>query len=783
FFDKFFFIDETTRDAVLFHHSPENAPTEKAKRIALLVQIADWLSSSERIEKEKEEVTSPTNEPLISIFSNITKIKESVKWSSKSLYYYPLKNLSFKLGEDAVLLPASAKKSVMSGYNLTPDYDYLWEAFIRELEHLSKKKLALELLLQLLEKYLWAVPQAAYLHLPDISLYDHLKTTCAIAACLQQMDLSFEELQELKQALLAKKKTKKPLFLLVKGDISGIQNFIFTIISKFALKTLKGRSLFIEFLTETVARTILREVGLPITNILYCGGGNFYLLLPVNASEKLETLRKEIAINIFNQLGVSLYFAIDWIELSTTDFMPDNISKKWSEVSEKVNQKKLSQYSELDLKENYSAFFEPFEEGGDKKNCAVCHVEITRKEELKKWEENDVCLLCDSFSKMVQSMCTAKKVYLSEGKLTDRIKEKVIKEYDGILESLGTRISFEPSETRKGEQAYFLPEKGLPKIPYRVVPRGIPFNKKEQRINDLDILAKNAEGDEKIAVLKMDIDSLGSIFRFGLGKQSTISRISTLSGMISRFFGGYLNELISQTPHYRENCYTIFAGGDDTLIIGSWNVIFDLAYTIYEDFRRFSCTNPHITLSAGIVVINKKYPIIRAAIEAEEALAKAKSNTKEKNSINIFGESFRWDLYPKRKAPEIISYLKNSKNLKTLNEYAIICYVKELLVDMIEKGCPKSIIHKVAKSVRGLTALTKNASKGIVDIPKVWRFRYYLRDYFKDKSKFKEHACCLESIYNYIIEKNFFSEEKDDAFKPSCILVAARWAELLTRKK
>ena len=36
----------------------------------------------------------------------------------------------------------------------------------------------------LLEKYLWCVPAQTTNYIPDISLFDHAKTTAAIALCL-----------------------------------------------------------------------------------------------------------------------------------------------------------------------------------------------------------------------------------------------------------------------------------------------------------------------------------------------------------------------------------------------------------------------------------------------------------------------------------------------------------------------------------------------------------------------------------------------------------------------
>jgi len=782
FFDKYLELDEHSRDAVLFHHKQENAPTEEVRKKALLIQIADRLSSSERKEKESGEVTSPVNEPLISIFSNIANIKDNMVWDDQKLYYYPLKNLNFKLGDEAVLIPKAGKKSVISGYNLTPDYTHLWESFEKELLKITNKgSITIELLMQLLEKYCWAIPQAAYKHTPDISLYDHLKTTCAIASCLYQSNQTYEELQKLKNQILKHEKTKEPLFLLIKGDISGIHNFIFTIIPKFALKTLKGRSIFLEFLTEGIARTLLSELNLPITNILYCGGGNFYLLASVKSEQQLEELRKRISFNVLQTIGTELYFAIDWIKLTASDFFPESFSRKWDEVSEKVNIKKHTQYSEINLKENYDLFFEPFEVGGEKKQCTICHKEINQKE-IRKWEESDVCLLCDSFRTMVDSIKTAENVSIKKSNLSNKDITNEIKPYYEILFNLGTEISFGEKEEVINNMTYNLLMDGVPKIPFKIINRGIPYDEKESRIRDLDTLASSSQGAEKLAIVKMDVDSLGKIFRFGLKDNNTISRISTLSNMITRFFGGYLDELIRSNDKYNNNCYTIFAGGDDLLIVGAWSIIYELSYKIYEEFRRFTCTNPNMTLSAGLVLTNKKYPIIRAVVDTEEALNRAKNYLKTKNSINLFNESFNWDIFEKKEAKDIIDLFSKDNYLENLNEYSIIWYIKELLVDMINKGCPRSILYKIANSIKGLSGIIKNSLKGDLEIPKVWRLRYYLRDYFKDKSQFKSHAECLLKIYEAIIEKNLLSDNEESKIsKASVILVAVRWAELLTK--
>jgi CRISPR-associated protein Cas10/Csm1 subtype III-A len=109
--------------------------------------------------------------------------------------------------------------------------------------------------------------------------------TAALAACLAEMDTNNLE------ALLASVRREfrgeasaqdvevlnQPVALLVGGDISGIQKFIYTISSKGAARMLRGRSFYLQLLTEALLRYTLVELGLPYSNVIYSGGGHFYL--------------------------------------------------------------------------------------------------------------------------------------------------------------------------------------------------------------------------------------------------------------------------------------------------------------------------------------------------------------------------------------------------------------------------------------------------------------------------------------------------------------------------
>ncbi|MGL5549184.1 MAG: type III-A CRISPR-associated protein Cas10/Csm1, partial [Culicoidibacterales bacterium] len=129
-------------------------------------------------------------------------------------------------------------------------------------------------LLNIFEATLTTIPAATNAY-PDHSLFDHSKVVAAIAGCLYS----------------AHAETKP--FLLVEGDLSGIQKFIFEVTEgeqtrKHVAKSLRGRSTFMTLLTDFIAAYLVSEVGVMATNILYSSGGTFQIILPNTQAAKLK---------------------------------------------------------------------------------------------------------------------------------------------------------------------------------------------------------------------------------------------------------------------------------------------------------------------------------------------------------------------------------------------------------------------------------------------------------------------------------------------------------------
>lgn len=235
------------RRLVLKHHNPE-LPDER------LVSLADRLSANERAEArgDVEGARGRAESSLCTVLSRITMGTHR----AEAQRYHALRSLS--LDQEGVFPMPTATGSAQA-------YQELWHNFTREVARIPGADGAVSTLLALLRKYTWAIPSDTHRDIvPDISLYHHLKTTAAIAACLAREALTEEEVQTLHAALtrlfLAQTLTpaeqglvNRPLCALVKGDISGTQDFLYLLTSSGAARGLRGRSFYLQLLTEVMA--------------------------------------------------------------------------------------------------------------------------------------------------------------------------------------------------------------------------------------------------------------------------------------------------------------------------------------------------------------------------------------------------------------------------------------------------------------------------------------------------------------------------------------------------
>jgi len=347
-------IDNPVILASSYHHNPEGAP-EGFKLYAKIYRLADYYSSSERSEKEKIE-----KENLLRvIFQNIKVPKiesKSQENFSEQEYYYNLQPLQIN---NEVIFPI--KKEDLISFDEITAYKNLWQGFQNEFNilkntYIKEKKLNssekfLTALYYLIYKYFWCVPASTYdperkeRHYPDISLFDHLRVCSAFSTSLYT-DYNLNIIKN------GNKPETEIKLIFLKGDISGIQKFLYGITNiKGVAKRLRGRSSFLALLPDLIAKALLDKFGYPFVNILYSGGGHFEIVLGYEEGieKELDKFSKEVEEilfkNFYGALGLALgYTEITLSELKNKEIYKDKIIKKFIEILRKTKNRNLKAY-------------------------------------------------------------------------------------------------------------------------------------------------------------------------------------------------------------------------------------------------------------------------------------------------------------------------------------------------------------------------------------------------------------------------------------------------------
>ena len=116
---------------------------------------------------------------------------------------------------------------------------------------------------------------------PDISLYDHLKITAAVGACISRYLLD-QGAADIRTRVFQNEKAfrDEQVFALYTADLSGIQKFIYTVATQGRAEVASQPLVFLEMLMEHYADEVLQACGLSRVNLIYSGGGHCYLLAP-----------------------------------------------------------------------------------------------------------------------------------------------------------------------------------------------------------------------------------------------------------------------------------------------------------------------------------------------------------------------------------------------------------------------------------------------------------------------------------------------------------------------
>ncbi len=725
------------KDISAMHHKPNTI-------FQTIVSIADAISAGiDRVESDEKEDNKKYREiPLTSPFSlinfdddnSLNKQKNDDNLKSKSFKVYQLNHLSYQ-----TVYPKLNDVNNILGYE---SYNNLYKQFIEEIGKINSDFYLFfeSSLLRIMEKYMWCIPSATNDEYKDVSLYDHSYTTASIAMTL------YLYLKEKYQGnwVNCEKDFNKPVYeiindknlefaRLLKVDVSGIQNYIYDINkAKFSAKLLRAKSFEISFMLKGIAQKIKDFLGLDQVSILFEGGGNLLMIIPSNDCyiNKLNQMQKEIEENVFEKYFGELSFIFSLSDsFKLDDFLLDNFNQVVRKnLEQKAEISKLKKNQEV-LKTKGPIFNQPYENLNEKakegfKICSACDKRISNP-----GNHDDFCDNCSKLVNMGRDL-TRSESYI----ITKNVFKANEYSYDLLSDLfLNLEKSFNANNILKNKnnenilQVFGIKESSLGlrySNPYHV-----PEDDNKEPLTFED-LGNNSVGNDKIAMLKGDVNNLGAIFWFGVQRKIkenndvrienilTLSRYASLSRMFDFFFTEILVKLIdtgdrfysipviiknkekndekdkekeknsksNEKFYYKDRIYVIYSGGDDFVLIGSWDAIFEFAKDLNEEFKKFVGENDNINFSCSIEIFNKKTQPLFMAETCEESLKDVKKKNKEiknedydkKVNVSVFGELLSWEDY------------KNAiKNGKQLIEY----------MNTVE-GCSRSFVYKLLKIAR-----------------------------------------------------------------------------------
>ena len=356
----------------------------------------------------------------------------------------------------------------------------------------------------------------------------------------------------------------------VKGSIYKIKKYF---LENNNLKDIRGGSILIDYLNNDVVIEILSENGFSEENIVYCGGGNIFIVVPSGEGKKVCKLLEEAfgnialtAMNAFESITISLYeFAFDFKHISGA------LSEKLEE-RKKLKLYKVNPDNDLEgikIKEK-SINFSDYKEADELKNSGV------------------VCKLCDI-----------------------RDAKYLIEENEGL-------VAVCPSCLRKHLAGK---AKSIFNDEFKEYTH---IELKNNNITSIDDIDKDSNN---IAVIYGDGNNMGKIVM----EIQNVFEMMYFSRKTDKITKRSVYQAINETMGEDAKFEVIALGGDDIFIIVPAKDAFKIATKIIDKFDKGF--DNEITMSIGIVISKSNTPIASLFAIAQQKLKSAKAIIKKSKAI------------------------------------------------------------------------------------------------------------------------------------------------------
>ncbi|MBE2280209.1 MAG: hypothetical protein IAE91_07455 [Ignavibacteriaceae bacterium] len=776
---------EKLKTLILNHHG------DKGEDLLLNALIdADRISSGlKNINGIDEEIVKSDSDSkyLASIFSKV-KLNAVVQPVSK---FYNIKELEKNKLNDALLPKFKEDLDPVPGKISLTLLDKFKEdlgVILKQFKVGSDFNTLINFLIQLLENYVWCIPAKTGDKFSAVSLFNHLKDTAGLAHSIY----------------LTKGLGQSNKLALIIGDFPGIQKYIFNIRNKKQAKMLRGRSIFVHIITSIAASVLLDKFGVSSASMIMLAGGKFYIIAPYddNFEQILQSAMSEIENILLKNFNFELqfgcgHFPFSFEELAKGESEFSLIINKASEdlLNGKNKSFKSMFFTNGAVNEDIFVipgdFIEPDKD--DENGTDTVKDAITGKPVLK----NRLEFIQDSGKNGENQKYKVDKQVAIEYKLGDKItKGAVVVNYEKIDGTLLIKSVSKLKDTGNTERNRVIVLNANYKllIDELKAGNGSKFNdalfldvanfasidEGDNSVIDFEKLEKYNDGAEYLTLIKGDIDNLGLIMAYGLKSSKLavpVSAISTMSYQLKYFFSFYLNGFMNnfcktglETASTKKNdkfIYTVFAGGDDLMLVTPQSSSVEFLLSLNRRFEEFTALNPEIHISYSLTNFKHNTPVNIVSEFSEENQELIKNGFKTKDVDNKL--KYHGDF---NKAGVRIF----DTNLK-VSELNNILLMRETMNKWIEK---EQISLAVVRYLYSLSELFKEFEKGIFN--KInWHpiLTYYINRNVKDKTNGYETEE-LKNFFDAILKLN---KEDEYAQKIKRILMPLTASVIYSERK
>jgi CRISPR-associated protein Csm1 len=486
-----------------------------------------------------------------------------------------------------------------------------------EIDRLKALKKHIEMMRQESKKIEWSSLESFYIQYH--ALFKSFTSNIGSFSNMQQTTIDFYTKHKV-DSIFVDERSKVHI---VDFDLSGMQSFIYEVTEggdakKEIAKTVRGRSFYLSLLSDFIGYAFLNHFELPYEYFIMSAGGKGTIAIPEDANSKtaIKQLQDKIEAMLFanHQGKLSIAFSVRTI---IKDQLIGEESYHIIDIDQALSSSKKNKFKSILSTLDQSTITSV------QKRCVICNAPV--------YSNHQHCEVCRSAIELSKALASHEQLsiifdYAQNERLSNITHIEfgnmgcvhIGQIHDWTYEQKTYPISL--NHHQYGDIRYYA----------NVFAKGKSFQE----------IARTGKGDEKLAILKMDVDNLGLLFLKGLKlKEQSYYKYLTLSRLIDFFFTHEL-AAICKNKNYHDQVYISYAGGDDLVLICPAIQSLDLLKDIEEAFSSFTCRHPNIHLSAGIEIFHQKSPFRHALKFADGQLEKSKLAL-GKNRFTVLGHTIK----------------------------------------------------------------------------------------------------------------------------------------------